>query len=97
MTPDNTVWKPTVPWDTGAPTPWMAPPAAYDEVDLRPGVDVFHAAPSATALRVLAGHRQPDLLEGGTYGIGTVVVHADEPIPDRAAAQRPARHHQPAG
>lgn len=33
-----------------------------------------------------------DLGEGGTYGIGTVVVaRFDEPIPDRAAAQRTLR------
>lgn len=33
-----------------------------------------------------------DLVEGGTYGIETVVVaRFDEPIPDRAAAQRALR------
>lgn len=44
-----------------------------------------------TAVRLATTGNQ-DLLEGGTYGIGTVVVaRFDEPIPDRAAAQRALR------
>ena len=40
-----------------------------------------------TAVRLTTTGNQ-DLMPGGTYGVGTVVVaRFDEPIPDRAAAQ----------
>lgn len=91
-TPDNAVWKPTVPLGYGR---------TYTVTALGQGTDNVTRALVSTFSTVVPGNQTAvrltttgnnDLVEGGTYGIGTVVVaRFDEPIPDRAAAQRAVR------
>ena len=91
-TPDNMVWKPTVPLGYGRTYTVTATGRGTDETT-RALVSTFTTLVpgNQTALRLTTTGNQ-DLLEGGTYGIGTVVVaRFDEPIPDRAAAQRALR------
>jgi lipoprotein-anchoring transpeptidase ErfK/SrfK len=89
MTPDNTVWKPVVPLgygrsytvtvDSRGPN-GVASTQVSSFSTLRPPnqTKVSFTTTSEAALR-----------EGGTYGVGTVVVaHFDEQIADRAAAER---------
>jgi lipoprotein-anchoring transpeptidase ErfK/SrfK len=88
-TPDNSVWKPTVPLGYGRTytltvTSRGTGGAAATQVStfstLRPSnqTKVRFTTTSEAALR-----------DGGTYGVGTVVVaHFDEQIADRAAAER---------
>ncbi|MBB5161734.1 lipoprotein-anchoring transpeptidase ErfK/SrfK [Mycobacterium sp. AZCC_0083] len=89
MTPDNTVWKPGVPLGYGRTYTLTATGAGTDGAPvtqvstfstLTPGnqTKVYLNTTAGTALR-----------DGGTYGIGTVIAaHFDEPITDRAAAER---------
>jgi len=91
-TPDNTVWKPTVPLGYGRSYTVTATGRGADETT-RALVSKFTTLvpgnQGAVRLTTTGNH---DLVEGGTYGIGTVVVaRFDEPIPDRAAAQRALR------
>jgi lipoprotein-anchoring transpeptidase ErfK/SrfK len=92
MTPDNTVWKPTVPLGYGRTYTVTATGRGADDVT-RALVSTFSTLVpgNQTAVRLTTTGNQ-DLAEDGTYGIGTVVVaRFDEPIPDRAAAQRALR------
>jgi lipoprotein-anchoring transpeptidase ErfK/SrfK len=89
MTPDNTVWKPTVPLGygrtytltvTGRGSNGVAATQVSSFSTLRPSnqTEVTFTTTSEAALR-----------DGGTYGVGTVVVaQFDEQIADRAAAER---------
>src|SRR5262249_53390202 len=89
MTPDSTVWKPTVPLGYGRTytlrvtsrgSNGIAATQVSSFSTLRPSnqTKVRFTLPSEAALR-----------EGGTYGVGTVIVaHFDEQIADRAAAER---------
>jgi lipoprotein-anchoring transpeptidase ErfK/SrfK len=89
MTPDNTVWKPTVPLGYGrtytltiaSRGPGGAPSAQVSSFStLQP--------PNQTKVSFTTTSEAP-LQEGGTYGVGTVIVaHFDEQISDRAAAER---------
>ena len=92
MTPDNTVWKPTVPLGYGRSYTVTATGRGADDVT-RALVSTFTTLVpgNQTAVRLTTTGNH-DLVDGGTYGIGTVVVaHFDEPVPDRAAAQRALR------
>lgn len=91
-TPDNTVWKPTVPLGYGRSYTVTATAIGADGVT-RALVSTFSTLVpgNQTAVRLTTTANQ-DLVAGGTYGVGTVVVtRFDEPIPDRAAAQRALR------
>ena len=89
MTPDNTVWKPTVPLGYGRTYKLrvisrgpngVASTQESSFATLRPAnqTKVSFTTTSEAALR-----------DGGTYGVGTVLVaHFDEQIGDRAAAER---------
>jgi lipoprotein-anchoring transpeptidase ErfK/SrfK len=89
LTPDNTVWKPTVPLGYGrtytltvtSRGPGGVPSARVSSFStLQP--------PNQTKVFFTATSEAP-LQEGGTYGVGTVIVaHFDEQISDRAAAER---------
>jgi lipoprotein-anchoring transpeptidase ErfK/SrfK len=92
MTPDNTVWKPTVPLGYGRNYTVSAIARGGDGVT-RALVSAFSTLVpgNQTAVRLTTTGNQ-DLTEGTTYGVGTVVVaRFDEPIPDRTAAQRTLR------
>jgi lipoprotein-anchoring transpeptidase ErfK/SrfK len=89
MTPDNTVWKPTAPLGYGRTytlnvssrgTGGVVSTQVSSFSTLRPPnqTKVSFTTTSEAALR-----------DGGSYGVGTVVVaHFDEKIADRAAAER---------
>ena len=89
MTPDKTVWKPMVPLGYGrtytltitSRGPGGAPSAQVSSFStLRP--------PNQTKVSFTTTSEAP-LQEGGSYGVGTVIVaHFDEQISDRAAAER---------
>ncbi len=88
-TPDNTVWKPTVPLGYGRTYTVTATARGADDMT-RALVSSFSTLVpgNQTAVRLTTTGNQ-DLVDGGTYGVGTVIVaRFDEPIPDRAAAQR---------
>lgn len=92
MTPDNTVWKPTVPLGYGRSYTVTATGRGADDVT-RALVSTFSTLVpgNQTAVRLTTTGNH-DLIDGDPYGIGTVVVaRFDEPIPDRAAAQRALR------
>ncbi|MCB0939427.1 MAG: L,D-transpeptidase family protein [Mycobacterium sp.] len=92
MTPDNTVSKPTVPLGYGRSYTVTATGRGADDVT-RALVSTFTTLVpgNQTAVRLTTTGNH-DLVDGGTYGIGTVVVaRFDEPVPDRAAAQRALR------
>ncbi|HUO40397.1 MAG TPA: Ig-like domain-containing protein [Mycobacterium sp.] len=89
MTPDNTTWKPAVALGYGRTysitvksrgTRGVSTTQVAKFSTLTPGNQTkvyFHTTSGAT------------LQDGGRYGVGTVVVaHFDEPITDRAAAER---------
>jgi lipoprotein-anchoring transpeptidase ErfK/SrfK len=89
MTPDDTVWKPTTPLGYGRTY-------TLTIVSRGPGgvahtqVSSFSTLqpPNQTKVSFTTTSEAP-LQEGGTYGVGTVIVaHFDEQIGDRAAAER---------
>nr|WP_283606747.1 Ig-like domain-containing protein [Mycolicibacterium poriferae] len=89
MTPDDQVWKPGVPLGYGR---------TYTLTVNSRGLGGVPATQSSTFTTLTPGNQTrasltttsgAALTDGGTYGVGTVVVaHFDEPITDRAAAQR---------
>ncbi|OFJ51181.1 hypothetical protein BEL07_24260 [Mycolicibacterium grossiae] len=89
MTPDATVWKPTVALGYGRTYTLTATARGTDDSPRTVTSTFTTVVPSnQTAVR-LTTTADTDLVEGATYGVGTVVVaRFDEPIPDRAAAER---------
>lgn len=89
MTPDNTVWKPTVPLGYGRTytltvASWGPNGVAAEHVS-----SFATLRPSNQTKVSLTTTSEAPLREGGTYGVGTVIVaHFDEQIVDRAAAER---------
>lgn len=91
-TPDDTVWKPTVPLGYGRTYTVTAIGRGADNVTRALVSSFTTLVPgNQTAVRLTTTGNQA-LVDGGTYGVGAVVVaRFDEPIPDRAAAQRALR------
>jgi lipoprotein-anchoring transpeptidase ErfK/SrfK len=89
MTPDNTVWKPAVPLGYGR-TYTLKVSSAGTGGMVTSQVSTFATVTPSNQTKVyLTTTAGTPLQDGGTYGIGTVVVaHFDEPITDRAAAER---------
>lgn len=89
VTPDNTVWKPGIPLGYGR-TYTITVTGAGTDGRVATQVSTFSTLTPRNQTKVyLTTTAGTPLLDGGTYGIGTVVVaHFDEPITDRAAAQR---------
>jgi lipoprotein-anchoring transpeptidase ErfK/SrfK len=89
LTPDNTSWHPVVPLGYGrAYTLTVASRGPGG----KPAAQVWSFStlmpPNQTKVYLNTPADAP-LQDGGTYGIGTVIVaHFDEPISDRAAAER---------
>jgi lipoprotein-anchoring transpeptidase ErfK/SrfK len=89
MTPDNTVWKPTIALGYGRTyilhVASRGPKGAASEQ-----VSSFSTLrPSNQTKVTFATTSEAGLRDGGTYGVGTVVVaYFDEKIADRAAAER---------
>lgn len=89
MTPDNAVWKPTVPLGYGRIyTLTIASRGPGGVADTQ--VSSFSTLQPSNQTKVsFATTSEAPLQEGGTYGVGTVIVaHFDEQISDRAAAER---------
>ncbi len=89
MTPDNTFWKPGVPLGYGR-TYTLTVTSAGTGGLVTSQVSTFSTVTPSNQTKVyLTTTAGTPLQDGGTYGIGTVVVaHFDEPITDRAAAER---------
>jgi lipoprotein-anchoring transpeptidase ErfK/SrfK len=89
MTPDNTVWKPTVPLGYGRTYTLTLTSRAPNGVAATQMSTFSTLQPSNQTKVSLTTTSEAALHDGGTYGVGTVVVaHFDEQIADRAAAER---------
>nr|WP_245839301.1 Ig-like domain-containing protein [Mycobacterium aquaticum] len=88
-TPDATVWKPGVPLGYGRTYTITATAVAPDGSRLQRNSTFSTLQPDNQTRVRLTTTSGAELRDGGTYGIGTVVVaRFDEPITDKAAAER---------
>ncbi|OBG18812.1 Ig-like domain-containing protein [Mycobacterium sp. 852002-51057_SCH5723018] len=89
MTPDNVVWKPTVPLGYGRTYTLTVTSHGANGVDSTQVSSFSTLQPSNQTKVTFTTTSEAALHDGGTYGVGTVVVaHFDEQIADRAAAER---------
>jgi lipoprotein-anchoring transpeptidase ErfK/SrfK len=89
MTPDNTVWKPTVPLGYGRTYTLRVSSHGPNGVDSTQVSSFSTLRPSNQTKVSFTTTSEAALKDGGTYGVGTVVVaHFDEQIADRAAAEK---------
>jgi lipoprotein-anchoring transpeptidase ErfK/SrfK len=89
MTPDNTVWKPTAPLGYGRTYTLKVTSRGSNGVAADQVSSFSTLQPSNQTKVSFTTTSEAALREGGTYGVGTVVVaHFDERIADRAAAER---------
>lgn len=89
MTPDDTVWKPVVPLGYGRNYTLTVTGRGTNGVVTEQVSSFSTMQPSNQTKVSFTTTSEAALREGGTYGVGTVVVaHFDEPISDRAAAER---------
>ena len=88
-TPDNTVWKPGVPLGYGRTYTVTATALGFNGAPAQLVSRFSTLTPSNQTKVSLTTTAGTLLRDGATYGIGTVVVaHFDEPITDKAAAER---------
>ncbi len=89
MTPDNTLWKPTVPLGYGRTYTLKVTSRGSNGVGSTQESTFSTLRPSNQTKVSFTTTSEASLKDGGIYGIGTVVVaHFDEQIADRAAAER---------
>lgn len=89
MTPDNTAWKPTVPLGYGRTYTLTVTGHGPNGVAATQVSSFSTLQPSNQTKVSFTTTSQAALHDGGSYGVGTVVVaHFDEKIADRAAAER---------
>jgi lipoprotein-anchoring transpeptidase ErfK/SrfK len=89
MTPDNTVWKPTVPLGYGRTYTLTVTSRGSNGVAATQVSSFSTLRPSNQTKVRFTTTSEAALRDGGTYGVGTVVVaQFDEQIADRAAAER---------
>jgi lipoprotein-anchoring transpeptidase ErfK/SrfK len=89
MTPDSTVWKPTVPLGYGRTYTLTVTGRGANSVTTTQVSSFSTLRPSNQTKVSFTTTSEAALREGGSYGVGTVVVaHFDEQIADRAAAER---------
>ena len=89
MTPDNTVWKPGVPLGYGRTYTVTVNAAGTDGIASDRVSTMSTLTPDSQTRVTLTTTAGTPLRDGATYGVGTVAVaHFDEPITDRAAAER---------
>ncbi len=89
MTPDNTVWKPTVPLGYGRTYKLTVASRGPSGVSATQVSSFATLQPPNQTKVSFTTTSESALRDGGTYGIGTVVVaHFDEQVGDRAAAER---------
>ncbi|OBG79187.1 Ig-like domain-containing protein [Mycobacterium sp. E3305] len=88
-TPDNTVWKPTVPLGYGRTYTLTVTSRGPNGVASTQVSSFSTVKPSNQTKVSFTTTSEATLKDGGTYGVGTVIVaHFDEQIADRAAAER---------
>jgi Bacterial Ig domain len=89
MTPDNTVWKPTVPLGYGRTYTLKVSSRGPNGVDSTQVSSFSTLRPSNQTKVSFTATSEAALKDGGIYGIGTVLVaHFDEQIADRPAAEK---------
>ena len=89
MTPDNTLWKPTVPLGFGRTYSVTATGRGTDGMSRGLESSFTTLVPGTQAAVRLTTTGNTGLIHGGVYGVGTVIVaRFDEAIPDRSAAER---------
>jgi lipoprotein-anchoring transpeptidase ErfK/SrfK len=89
LTPDNTVWKPTTPLGYGRTYTLNVSSRGPNGIVSTQASSFSTLQPSNQTKVSFTTTSEATLREGGTYGVGTVVVaHFDERIADRAAAER---------
>lgn len=89
MTPDNAVWKPTGPLGYGRTYTITATSRGSNGVESTQVSSFSTLRPPNQTKVSFTTTSEATLRDGGTYGVGTVVVaHFDEQIADRAAAER---------
>ncbi|OBJ14525.1 hypothetical protein A5621_20265 [Mycobacterium colombiense] len=89
MTPDNTVWKPTVPLGYGRTYTLTVTSTGVSGVAAKQVSSFSTLKPSNQTKVSFTTTAEATLRDGGTYGVGTVIVaHFDEKIADRATAER---------
>jgi lipoprotein-anchoring transpeptidase ErfK/SrfK len=89
MTPDDTVWKPTGPLGYGHTYTLTATSRGSNGVESTQVSSFSTLRPPNQTKVSFTTTSEATLRDGGTYGVGTVVVaHFDEQIADRAAAER---------
>ncbi len=89
MTPDSTLWKPTVPLGYGRTYTLQVSSRGSNGVASTQESSFSTLRPSNQTKVSFTTTSEASLKDGGTYGIGTVIVaHFDEQIADRAAAER---------
>ncbi|OBJ77983.1 L,D-transpeptidase [Mycobacterium colombiense] len=89
MTPDNTVWKPTVPLGYGRTYTLTVTSTGVSGVAAKQVSSFSTLKPSNQTKVSFTTTAEATLRDGGTYGVGTVIVaHFDEKITDRATAER---------
>ena len=89
MTPDNTVWKPTVPLGYGRTYTLTVSSSGVSGVAAKQVSSFSTLKPSNQTKVSFTTTSEASLRDGGTYGVGTVIVaHFDEKIADRATAER---------
>jgi lipoprotein-anchoring transpeptidase ErfK/SrfK len=89
MTPDNTVWKPTVALGYGRTYTLTVTARGANGVAATQASSFSTLQPPNQTKVTFTTTSEAALRDGGTYGVGTVVVaHFDEQITDRAAAER---------
>ncbi|BBY10041.1 L,D-transpeptidase [Mycobacterium marseillense] len=89
LTPDNLVWKPTVPLGYGRTYTLTVTSRGTNGVAAKQVSTFTTLRPSNQTKVSFTTTAEAPLRDGGTYGVGTVIVaHFDEQIADRAAAER---------
>lgn len=89
LTPDAQTWKPTVPLGYGRTYTLTVASRGLGGVPATQTSAFTTLTPSNQTKATLTTTSGAALTDGGTYGVGTVIVaHFDEPIADRAAAQK---------
>jgi lipoprotein-anchoring transpeptidase ErfK/SrfK len=89
MTPDNTLWKPTVALGYGRTYTLKVASRGSNGVVSNQESSFSTLRPSNQTKVSFTTTSEASLKDGGTYGVGTVIVaHFDEQIADRAAAER---------
>jgi lipoprotein-anchoring transpeptidase ErfK/SrfK len=89
MTPDRVAWKPTVPLGYGRTYTLTVRSLGAGGMPAAQTSTFSTLTPSDQTLVQMTTTSGAALAEGATYGIGTVIVASfDEPISDRAAAER---------